>query len=105
MNAKEDTAKLRLVLATPDEKPMFAPAFVRVVKDAAYETLRNYMEKAGAKPEAIALLDDLVLTYGWDVMREGGRVSWMDNQSMVEALGAMSYNIDALGGMTYLIEK
>jgi hypothetical protein len=105
MSTKQDTAKVRLVLATPNEKPLFAPEFIKVVKDAAYETLRNYLLQAGAKPEAVALFDDLVLTYGWDVMQANGRVSWIVNQSMTEALGAMSYNITALGGLEFMIEK
>lgn len=90
---------VRLVLATEqDQQPLFSPELVRMVKDTAYETLRSFLEKSKAPEAAVALLDDLVLTYGWDVMQAGGRVSWVENQSMTEALGAMSYNIVKLHG-------
>ena len=91
--------KLELLdVPTADQKPLFAPDFIRIMTDAAYETLRAYLEQAKARPEAISLLDDLVLSLCWKKMDASHPVNWIENQGMAEALGAMSYDIMALGG-------
>jgi hypothetical protein len=73
---KQEVRKVMVVSPPADERPLFAPEFVRVMTDSAYETLRAYLEKAKARPEAISLLDDLVLLLSWRSMQERGKVTW-----------------------------
>ena len=81
-----------------DQQLLFSPEFVRIMADAAYETLRANMEQAKAKPEAIRLLDDLVLLLSWRELDARRKVTWVENQGLSEALGSISYDIIALGG-------
>jgi len=99
---KQDEKKVMVVSPPADERPLFAPEFVRVMTDSAYETLRAYLEKAKARPEAISLLDDLVLLLSWRSMHERGKVTWIENQGATESLGSLSYDIFALGGGSLL---
>jgi hypothetical protein len=99
---KQEVRKVMVVSPPADERPLFAPEFVRVMTDSAYETLRAYLEKAKARPEAISLLDDLVLLLSWRSMQERGKVTWIENQGATESLGSLSYDIFALGGGSLL---
>ena len=99
---KQEVRKVMVVSPPADERPLFAPEFVRVMTDSAYETLRAYLEKAKARPEAISLLDDLVLLLSWRSMHERGKVTWIENQGATESLGSLSYDIFALGGGSLL---
>ena len=99
---KQEVRKVMVVSPPADECPLFAPEFIRVMTDSAYETLRAYLEKAKARPEAISLLDDLVLLLSWRSMHERGKVTWIENQGATESLGSLSYDIFALGGGSLL---
>jgi hypothetical protein len=91
-----------MVLMAPQERPMFSPQLVHMMADATYEALRKYMEIAQARPEALRLLDDLILLTGYDAKKE--KADWVDNQGIAESIGSVSYDIVALG-FGALLEK
>ena len=102
--SKQDTKQRVELVHAPlaNEKPLFAPAFVSLMVDGAYETLRGYLEAARAKPEAIHLLDDMVLLLSWEDLRTRKQFTWIENQSITEALGSMTWDILELGGGSFL---
>ena len=78
-------------------EPMYSEEFVRMVQDHAYETLRRHLERT-KQVEAVKLLDDLIML---SIAAYKGRVSWIDNQIMSEAIGSASHHVLALGGRFY----
>lgn len=98
----QEKPRIGLVLSSPNQKPLFSPEFIQMMKDAAYETLRAYLRETGAPEEAKTLLEDFALLCAFENMKERNQVSWIENQSVVEALGAISYNIVSLGGASML---
>jgi len=78
------------------EDPLFGEEFLRLLSDYGYDTLRSYLQKAQVKPEAMQLLDSLMIMT-WAVPKTD-KVTWIDNQIMTEAVGAMSKEIVVLGG-------
>lgn len=100
---KQDTVKKFVVSPVPsDQKPLFPQEFIALMADKAYETLRAYMEKAQAKPEAVKLLDELVVLSSYRYTSDEELRTWISNQGMAEALGSMTYQVIALGGLGML---
>lgn len=100
---KQDSAKKFVVVPPPaNERALFPQEFVALMADKGYETLRAYMEKAGAKPEAIKLLDELVVLCSYRYTSDEQLRTWIENQGMAEALGSMAYQMIALGGLEML---
>jgi hypothetical protein len=101
MVKQESVTKKEFVVALPeaDQKPLFPPDYVSLMTYKGFEVLRAYLEKTHAKPEAIQLLDELVVLCSWKRMSERQMVTWVENQGMVEALGSLVYQIMALDGL------
>jgi hypothetical protein len=85
-------------LEEPDgtQDPQFNNAFLRMMADLGYETLRLYLEKIKAMEEAVKLLDNLLLLS--ILTPQPPKVTQIHNDSIAETVGLISQEIAALGG-------
>ncbi|HKI53430.1 MAG TPA: hypothetical protein VJ987_04850 [Anaerolineales bacterium] len=82
------------------EEPVFSQEFLSAIKDTAFEALAAYLEKIGAKKDALDLLQDIAILTTWDSETEkDGKVKAIANQFMLEAVSSASHKIAAIGGV------
>ena len=100
---KQTVQKIMVVPPAEDQPPLFPPEFISLMVEKGYDTLRAYLEREQANPEAIKLLDDMVLLCSWKKLYGAGNVTYIENQGLAESLGSLSHSILKLGGWPMLL--
>jgi hypothetical protein len=95
----QDQEVLEITISDPAlERPIFSQEFLSSFKDTAYQALVDYLEKIGAKQEALGLLEDLSILVDWENELSKGKCREIANSFVMEAVSSASHNIAAIGG-------
>lgn len=99
----KETSKPPAILEHPErEVPAYSTVFLSAMAEMAYDTLHDYLVAEGIKPEAVELLDNIILLLSIQrIFIQEGRVLYIFNQEAGELIAAMSKSIPALGGHFY----
>ena len=81
------------------ETHLYPDQFMTLMFDYGYETLRQHLEAAKASPEALTLLENLVVMHIVQMVYcKDQLVSYMWNQNAAETIGYISQAVVKLGG-------